>query len=411
VERHGRLRAPVVFLACSRLRRESRGVRSELLTTAARRRVSVVFLVLLLVTLGFVGRVFSVFFDALVLALVVVALTSPAERWLRARLHSPVASMAVATAGIVVLVLVPLGAFGAALVSELWRAVGLIQEGAIARDLSALLTGEGAAADLVRARLAGIGLRYTPAELAGLLDGVVRSVVVDVSAWLRVVALDSVGLVVHFSMMVVAIGALYLDGSRLRAFLLDLAPLPDDEVELLVERFTAMARAVFLGNGMASALQGLCGGLAMAFFDVGSGVLWGTVITILAFLPIVGASIVVVPAALILALRDGVGTALLFLVVNGLYILVLEYWLKQRLIGTRAHLPSALVLFGIVGGIAAWGPTGLFLGPFLITVLLALVELWRDHYRARFFGPRPMKGAVGTVAEETPASSSASQGV
>lgn len=380
--------------------RHSRTVRSDLLTTAARRRVSVVFLVLLLVTLAFVGQVFLVFFDALVLALVVVALTSPAERWLRARLRSPVRSMAVATTGIVVLVLVPLAAFGAAVVSELLRAITLIQEGAIARDVAALLAGEGAVADLVRARLAGVGLRYSPADLAGVLDGIVRSIVVEVSTGLRAVALDTLSLVVHFSMMVVAIGGLYLDGSRLRAFLLDLAPLPDDEVELLVERFTAMARAVFLGNGTASALQGVCGGLAMALFEVGSGVLWGTVITILAFLPIVGASIIVLPAALILALRDGVGTALLFIVVNGAYILVLEYWLKQRLIGTRAHLPSALVLFGIVGGIAAWGAMGLFLGPFLVTVLLALVELWRDHYRARFFGPRPLKGAVGTVADE-----------
>jgi predicted PurR-regulated permease PerM len=161
-------------------------VRADLLTTAARRRVSVVFLLLLLVTLAVFGRLFFVFFDALVLAFIVVALTTPAERWLRARLRSPALSMVVATAGIVVLVLVPLGAFGAALVSELLRA---------------------------------------------------------------------------------------LDGSRLRAFLFDLAPLPDDEVELLVERFTAMARAVFLGNGTASALQGVCGDLAMAFFEVGSGVL------------------------------------------------------------------------------------------------------------------------------------------
>jgi predicted PurR-regulated permease PerM len=121
---------------------------------------------------------------------------------------------------------------------------------------------------------------------------------------------------------------------------------------------------------------------------------------VLAFLPIVGASLIVVPAALIIALRDGVGTALGFLVLNGAYILVFEYWLNERLIGNRAQLPAVLVLFGVVGGLALWGPIGLFLGPFLITALLALVELWRDHYRARFFGPRPLKGAVGTVADE-----------
>lgn len=377
-------------------------MRSDLLTIAARRRVSVVFLVLLLVTLAFVGQVFFVFFDALVLALVVVALTSPAERWLRARLRSPVWSMVVATTGVVALVLGPIAVFGAALLGELVRAVTLIQEGAIARDVAALLAGEGATADAIRDRLAGFGLRTSPAGLAAMLDGLVRAAVTELSSWLRTAALDTVDFVVHFSMMVVAIGALYLDGSRLRAFLLDLAPLPDDEVELIIARFTAMARAVFLGNGTAAALQGLCGGLAIAFFDVGSGILWGAIIAILAFLPIVGASLIVVPAALILALRDGPGTALLFLVLNGTYILLFEYWLNERLIGSRAQLPAVLVLFGVVGGLAMWGPIGLFLGPFLITALLTLVELWRDHYRARFFGPRPLKGAVGTVADDLP---------
>lgn len=370
------------------------------LTPAARRRVSLVFLVLLLVTLGFVGQLLFAFFDAILLALVVVSLTAPAERWVRAKVRSPVLSMTVATSAVVVLVLVPLMAFGAAVISELGRAVRLIQEGAIAREAGDLLAGEGAVADVVRARLADLGLRYTPTELAAVLDELVRSAVVALSSRLSDLALDTVSLIVHFAMMVVAIGALYLDGSRLRAFVLDLAPLPDDEAELIVGRFTSMARAIFLGNGTASALQGICGGLAMAFFDVGSGVLWGTVITILAFLPIVGASIIVLPTALILALRDGVMTAGLFLVVSGAYVLVLEYWLKQRLIGSRAHLPSALVLFGIVGGIATWGMMGIFIGPFLLTALLTLVELWRDHYRGRFFGPRPLRGAPGTSVDD-----------
>jgi predicted PurR-regulated permease PerM len=117
----------------------------------------------------------------------------------------------------------------------------------------------------------------------------------------------------------------------------------------------------------------------------------------------VGASLIILPAALILALRDGLPTALAFVTVNIGSILVLEYGLKHRLIGTRVRLPSAVVLFGIVGAIAACGPTEFFLGPFLITVLLALLNLWRDHDRSRFFGPRPLNDAIGTVADDEPA--------
>lgn len=154
---------------------------------------------------------------------------------------------------------------------------------------------------------------------------------------------------------------------------------------MLVRRFTELARAVFLGNGVASGLQGVLGGLAIVLFDIGPGILWGTVIAILAFLPILGATLVFLPAAIFLALKSGIGVALAYVVFNVLYVTVLEYGLKPRLIGGQASLPSALVFLGIVAGLAQYGVMGIFLGPLVITVFLTLVELWRARYRRTLF--------------------------
>src|SRR5690606_35613531 len=103
----------------------------------------------------------------------------------------------------------------------------------------------------------------------------------------------------------------------------------------LVQRFASISRAVFLGNGVASVLQGLCGGLAFWFFSVGSPVLWGTAIAFFAFLPIVGASIVWAPAALYMFVQGDVGTAVGFSIFNIVYVVILEYGLKPRLIGEQ----------------------------------------------------------------------------
>jgi predicted PurR-regulated permease PerM len=54
--------------------------------------------------------------------------------------------------------------------------------------------------------------------------------------------------------------------------------------------------------------------------------------------------------------------------------------LKPVLIGNRLGLPVLFLFFGILGGLALFGALGIVLGPVLLALLRALLELYQEEY-------------------------------
>jgi predicted PurR-regulated permease PerM len=107
--------------------------------------------------------------------------------------------------------------------------------------------------------------------------------------------------------------------------------------------------------------------------------LWGLVMAILAVVPVLGAFIVWVPAALFLVVEGSWGKALILtiwgvVVVGGIDNLLLPY-----LVGNRLKLHTILAFISVVGGLILFGASGLILGPVVLTITQVLLEIWRDR--------------------------------
>ncbi len=108
--------------------------------------------------------------------------------------------------------------------------------------------------------------------------------------------------------------------------------------------------------------------------------LWGVVIFVLSMLPVVGIFLVWLPAAVYLALIDQWGGAAA-LVAWGIGSSVLvDTLLYTRLAGGRMRLHAVPTLLAFVGGLAVFGASGLVLGPAILAVTVATLEVW--HARA-----------------------------
>jgi predicted PurR-regulated permease PerM len=101
----------------------------------------------------------------------------------------------------------------------------------------------------------------------------------------------------------------------------------------------------------------------------------------MAFLPFIGATIVYVPAFIILILQGKTGTAIGFLVYNGAYSIIMEYLFKPRMIGKGMRMNALLVFIGILGGIKLFGILGIIYGPLIMTIFITLAELYRLEYK------------------------------
>ena len=54
--------------------------------------------------------------------------------------------------------------------------------------------------------------------------------------------------------------------------------------------------------------------------------------------------------------------------------------LRPLIIGGRTSLPTFILIFGILGGLQAYGFLGVFLAPAVIAILVAFVEIYREEY-------------------------------
>ena len=93
------------------------------------------------------------------------------------------------------------------------------------------------------------------------------------------------------------------------------------------------------------------------------------------------------PAALVLLLSGEIGRGITMLIVGVFGIGMADNVLRPLLIAGRADVPTLAVFIGVIGGLSAFGFIGLFLGPIVLGLLVALFrfsteELAQEHRQA-----------------------------
>jgi predicted PurR-regulated permease PerM len=101
----------------------------------------------------------------------------------------------------------------------------------------------------------------------------------------------------------------------------------------------------------------------------------------LSMIPMAGAFLVWVPAAIYLAVTGSYIQAIVLVGWGVLVIGSIDNFLSPRLVGRRARLHELLIFFAVLGGLEVFGVLGLILGPVTVAVTLALIEMLRQAYR------------------------------
>ncbi len=189
----------------------------------------------------------------------------------------------------------------------------------------------------------------------------------------------------QFLIMIVAIFSLFLDGDKMKRFFFDLSPLPDYQEQMILEKFSQMNYVTLVCNGLGGIIQGGLAGIGMLMAGLSSVFLWTTVMIVLAFIPLVGISIVTIPACIYLFAIGKTTTAIILFLYTSTIALVVENWFKPRFMGPRVKVNSLVLLFYIVAGMQTFGMAGIFYGPLLCTIFLAMVELFNEHYLPQLY--------------------------
>jgi predicted PurR-regulated permease PerM len=171
------------------------------------------------------------------------------------------------------------------------------------------------------------------------------------------------------------------DGTTFVAYLRRATPIPGRQVDFLLQEARVGLRAVFFGQILMSLLQGVLCGIGWWIAGLPSPILWGAVMAIVALLPVLGTPMIWVPGALYLLIQGHIFGGVFLLLWGTIVVLViLDTFLRPKIIGYGADIHPMLVLIGVLGGVAAFGFIGLFLGPLIVGILIAVLKVYEADY-------------------------------
>jgi predicted PurR-regulated permease PerM len=94
-------------------------------------------------------------------------------------------------------------------------------------------------------------------------------------------------------------------------------------------------------------------------------------------IPMAGAAIVWAPAAIYLGLTGQYTKAVVLFLFGALVIGTVDNFLRPRLVGGKTRMHELFIFFSVLGGLAVFGVVGLLLGPVVLAITLALLDVFR----------------------------------
>lgn len=174
-----------------------------------------------------------------------------------------------------------------------------------------------------------------------------------------------------------------IDGDRAFHRLMKLSPLKTEHETLLASKFISMSRATLKGTLVVGAIQGLLGGLAFWIVGVPSPAIWGLLMVLLSIIPLVGSALVWLPVGIILLLIGQVWQGVFLLIVGFGVISIIDNILRPKLVGKDTQMHPLMIFFSTLGGISLFGLPGFIIGPIIVSLFMALGEIYSMEFRGQ----------------------------
>jgi len=185
-------------------------------------------------------------------------------------------------------------------------------------------------------------------------------------------------LVFFFDLFVALLTAFYLfrDGPALLERVRQALPLEDAHREGLFYITHNVLYASVISSIVVAVAQGILGGIIFWMLDIKAPLVWGMAMAFFAFLPVVGPWVVYIPAVLFFLVSEEYTKAIVLLVLGTVLVSSVDNVLRPILVSGRSQLNGLLVFISLLGGVFAFGALGLVLGPILVALADAVLEVY-----------------------------------
>ncbi|CAN5738132.1 AI-2E family transporter [soil metagenome] len=166
------------------------------------------------------------------------------------------------------------------------------------------------------------------------------------------------------------------EGARTHAAILRLSPLTNEETTTILSRLAITVNSVVKGSLFVGVVQGILACIGFTIFGLPNSLLWGTMTGFAAFVPGIGTSLVLIPSIAYLFIVGHTLPAIGLLLWSMFAIGLVDNFLNPKIIGNRMSIHPLIILLSVLGGLVFYGPSGVFLGPLTVSLLVSLLSIY-----------------------------------
>jgi predicted PurR-regulated permease PerM len=156
----------------------------------------------------------------------------------------------------------------------------------------------------------------------------------------------------------------------------------------LVHEFEHISKAILLGQVLVSSLQGLMGGIGFLMFGLPNAALWGIVMAVVSLVPVVGTSLVWLPAGLYLLAHGAYFSGVGLFLWGAIVVSHIDNFVRPRLGKKLGNINPIVMILGAFAGLEFFGIVGVLVGPFLLAFFLLMLQVYRQEYLGH---PSPLR--------------------
>jgi predicted PurR-regulated permease PerM len=194
--------------------------------------------------------------------------------------------------------------------------------------------------------------------------------------------------------LLITLGILFFvlrDSASFAASFRRLLPFGEAQNERLLALTSDLVSASVTATLAIAAVQGIIGGITFALLGIKSAAVWGLVMAILSFLPLVGATLIWLPAAIWLMLSGSLAKGIILILVGIVILGHVDNVVRPLLLSGKSQMNTLVLIMSLMGGLSAFGFIGIVLGPLVAAVVTALVESYQPPTAA----PEPAAAGSG----------------
>jgi predicted PurR-regulated permease PerM len=343
--------------------------------------VSLFFIVLLIFIVAQVVMILLPFASPMFWAAIVAFAFYPLHARVRARLGGHENRSALATTGLILLLIVPLSVYVIlSIASESFKFYSMMMDFVTTHKLEALI-------DQIRSmpfvhRLDEIALRWNVTHddyRVWIVNGA-KSLGNYAVLKASLITRDILFLPLHLFLTVFLVFFFLRDGGKIYRFVYDATPMEEEHKRDVFRQITDTFDAVIRGQLLTAFAQAGLAGVIFIALGLPLPFLLAVLTFLAALIPVLGGALVWGPGVAYLAMNGHIMKAGILFICGAFGISLIDNFLKPVLIGEKTKLPYLLLFLGILGGFQVYGLMGMFLAPTVLSLFFVLIKI----YNAKF---------------------------